>query len=38
MKQEFKKYWAELGWGDRLEWIFTKTAILLIVAIDQILL
>ena len=27
MKQEFKEYWPELGWGDRLEWLFTKTGI-----------
>lgn len=27
MKQEFKDYWAELGWGDRLEWLFRKTGI-----------
>jgi len=27
MRQEFKEYWKELGWGDRLEFIFTKTGI-----------
>ena len=27
MIQEFLEYWAELGWGDRLEWIFRKTGI-----------
>ena len=27
MKQEFKEYWEELGWGDRLEWLFRKTGV-----------
>ena len=27
MKKEFQDYWTELGWGDRLEWIFRKTGI-----------
>jgi hypothetical protein len=27
MKQEFKEYWKELKWGDRLEFIFRITGI-----------
>jgi hypothetical protein len=26
-KQEFKEYWAELGWGDRLEFLFKWSGI-----------
>ena len=27
MKKQFLEYWSELGWGDRLEWLFKKTGI-----------
>ena len=26
-KQDFNEYWAELGWGDRLEFVFKWTGI-----------
>jgi hypothetical protein len=26
-KQEFNEYWAELGWGDRLEFVFKWSGI-----------